>query len=217
MAGNRQKDRSGSTKELDHLINRRLEIDVTDDVESWTDWAVANHVTPLTIAFANQNPQIVWTEDLPKVQGPWCTPRSLVAADEMLRLMPKTPEGGFPDDPDTMEEVSGMIGEAAAGQFFAFIQLEREMPKFEDIVAKPTEVRVPTKPDALMLVAYNLPYRVSEETIAPAMDYVTRMPKEFQFIFAKSACKRNNRIAVHPAMGPWIKANATTINIFNNS
>jgi hypothetical protein len=214
MAGNRQKDRSGSTKELDHLINRRLEINVSDDVESWTDWAVANNVTPLTIAFANQNPQIVWTEDLPKLQGPWCTPRSLVASDDMLRLLPPSADGNFPDDPDTVEEVSGMIGEAAAGQFFAFVQLEREMPKFADIVAKPKDVRVPVKPDALMLVAYNLSYRVDTDTIAPAMEYVDRMPKEFQFIFAKSACKRSPKLAVHPAMGPWIKANATTINIF---
>ena len=33
FAGNRMSDRSGSTRELDHLINRRIRIEVTDDVE----------------------------------------------------------------------------------------------------------------------------------------------------------------------------------------
>jgi MoxR-like ATPase len=62
MAGNRSEDRSGSTKELDHLINRRMEIDITDDIESWNDWAVTRGVMPITVAFANQHPQIVFSE-----------------------------------------------------------------------------------------------------------------------------------------------------------
>jgi hypothetical protein len=42
MAGNRAGDRSGSTKELVHLINRRREIDVTDDLESLLNWMNEN-------------------------------------------------------------------------------------------------------------------------------------------------------------------------------
>ena len=41
FAANRMSDRSGSTRELDHLINRRIKIEITDDVESWVEWALA--------------------------------------------------------------------------------------------------------------------------------------------------------------------------------
>lgn len=208
MAGNRQKDRSGSTKELDHLINRRMEIDITDDVESWELWANAHGVTPVTKAFTNQNPQIVFSDGVPEKQGPWCTPRSLVEADDYLRVLAGN-GSNFPDDQETIEEVAGMIGEAAAGQLFAFVKLEREMPRFEDIVASPSAVRIPEKPDAAMLVCYNLAHRIGVDTCTQVVEYVDRMPKEFGVTFAKATIARMPQLINHPGMVKWVKENAS--------
>lgn len=214
MAGNRQKDRSGSTKELDHLINRRMEIDIDDDIESWNDWANQHGVSPLTRAFANQNVHIVFSDGVPEKQGPWCTPRSLVEADDHLRNL----SGGtsFPDDADTMEEVAGMIGEAAAGQFFAFVKLEREMPKFEDIVSDPAGTRIPEKPDAAMLICYNLAHRVEKVTASPVIEYVDRLPKEFGVIFAKAAVAKDPKIIIEPGFQKWVKENASLMAAIGN-
>lgn len=209
MAGNRQSDRSGSTKELDHLINRRMEIDVTDDVEAWTEWATAAGVQAISIAFVNQNPHIVFSDKVPDKQGPWCTPRSLVAADDYLKVVRKYNGGELPDDAETKEEVMGMIGEAATGQLFAFVQLEREMPKFEDIVADPKGTPVPNKPDASMLVCYNLAHRVKPENIDPVVAYVERLPKEFGVVFGKAACARDMRLLTSKGMSKWVKDNAS--------
>jgi hypothetical protein len=62
MAGNRAGDRSGSTKELDHLINRRDEIDVTDDLASWEMWCIKRGVHHTIIAFGVGNPHIVFPD-----------------------------------------------------------------------------------------------------------------------------------------------------------
>lgn len=209
MAGNRQKDRSGSTKELDHLINRRMEIDVTDDIESWNKWANANNVPPLYKAFANQNPQIVFSDGVPDKQGPWCTPRSLVEASHFHSVLPKNADGSMPDDEDTMEEISGMIGEAATAQLFAFVKLEREMPKFEDIVANPLKERVPSKPDACMLICYNLAHRVSMENCDAVISYIERLSNEFGVVFGKAAVDRNSQLLATKGFQKWIKENAT--------
>lgn len=209
MAGNRQKDRSGSTKELDHLINRRMEVDVDDDIVSWNDWANANGVPYLYKAFANQNTEIVFSNELPKEQGPWCTPRSTVEAAFFHDKLPKMADGGLPDDPTTTEEIAGMIGDNAAGQLFAFVKLEREMPKFEDIVRNPGSERVPTKPDACMLVAFNLAHRVDEQTIDQVVEYINRMPSEFGVTFGRSAVARNPKLVSSKGMMAWVKTNAT--------
>lgn len=208
MAGNRAQDRSGSTKELDHLINRRMEIDIQDDIESWLDWANTNGMMPLTQAFAAQNPQIVFTDGVPDKQGPWCTPRSLAMADEYIRAATGN-TGDIPDDPLLVEEIAGKIGTGAATQYFGFVRLEREMPKFEKIIADPTKVKTPEKPDAQMLVVYNLAHRVDAKTIKPVITYVERMPKEFAVTFAKAACKRNPELVIDPAMREWSTKNAT--------
>jgi hypothetical protein len=210
MAGNRSQDRSGSTKELDHLINRRIEIDVTDDLASWNEWAAVNNVSPITMAFANQNPHIVWSEKVPEKQGPWCTPRSLVEMDRHLQMIAKmNNDPGFPDDLYTMEEAQGMIGAGAVSQYFAFVRLDREMPKFETIIAKPMEVRIPEKPDAQMLVCYNLAHRVSYDTAEPVIKYVDRMPKEFAVTFAQTACRRDYSLLRHPAVNSWSMRNSS--------
>lgn len=208
MAGNRQKDRSGSTKELDHLINRRMEIDITDDLESWQAWADVHGVTPLTKAFAAQNPNIVFSDGVPEKQGPWCTPRSLVEADDYLRVL--TNDGGFiPDDANTMEEIGGMIGDAGAAQLFAFVKLEREMPRFEDIVADPTKVKTPSKPDAQMLVCYNLAHRVGMQTCDAVLTYINRLPKEFGVIFGKAAVARDPKLITTAGFMKWIQDNSS--------
>lgn len=209
MAGNRQKDRSGATKELDHLINRRIEIDITDDIVSWNDWANRNGVPPLYQAFANQNPQIVFSDGVPDKQGPWCTPRSAAEAGFYHDSLPKEADGSMPDDPATMEEIAGMIGEAACGQLFAFVKLEREMPKYEDIVAQPKSVKVPSKPDASMLVCYTLAARVKVEDCDQVITYIDRMPKEFAVIFGKAAVGRDPRLVTTDGFKKWIKENAS--------
>lgn len=209
MAGNRQSDRSGSTKELDHLINRRMEIDVTDDLDSWNTFAVTHGVMPLTIAFANQNPQIVFSDGVPEKQGPWATPRSIVEADSYLQVLAAAHNGVMQDDPTTVEEVAGMIGDGAAAQLFAFVRLEREMPKYEEIVANPDKAKLPSKPDAQMLVCYNLAHRITQGDATPVVDYIERMPKEFSVIFAKAAIRRDPKLIGTQAFTGWVKRNSS--------
>jgi len=209
MAGNRQKDRSGSTKELDHLINRRIQIDVSDDIESWNDWAATNNVPYLYRAFANQNIDVVFSDGVPKEQGPWCTPRSLSEMGFYHDRLPKGPDGVLPDDELTCEEVAGGIGDAAAGQLFSFVKLEREMPKFEDIVANPKTCKLPSKPDASMLVAFNLAHRAAPQNIDPVVEYMERLGREFGVIFGRSAVRRDARLLASKGMAKWVKENST--------
>jgi hypothetical protein len=207
-ASNRSKDRSGVTKSFDFVINRRLEIEITDDLQSWEDWAFKHGVDPVFITFANQNPQIVFADGVPDKQGPWCTPRSLVMAATLLGNM-RTADGKIPTDALAVEIASGMIGGPAAAQMFATIRLGNEMPAFEDIIAKPEKVKVPEKPDAAMLITYNLAARVTKDNAKPVMTYMERMQKEFAVTFAKAACRRDPTLIYSPAFEKWADSNAS--------
>lgn len=218
MAGNTAEHRSGSTKELDHLINRRRQIEITDDVEATTEWMVTNGVSTIAIAFTNQHPEIVFTDKVPEKQGPWCTPRSLVEADRYMQILQAQNGGRYPDDPTTLEEIAGDIGHAAAVAYFAFIRLELDLPKFEDIVANPTKTKIPKKPDAQMLCVFNLAARVTAKTLQPIVEYIEGgetgvpekgMSKEFAITFAKAACKRCPELVIEPAMRKWSVNNAS--------
>jgi hypothetical protein len=215
-AGNTAADRSGSTKELDHLINRRVQIQVTPDLDAWTAWALTHEVTPLTVSFVNSYPELVIAGKVPDKQGPWATPRSIVAVDQYLQILSRDNGGETPDDPSTIEEVSGMIGSTAA-QFFAHVKLEQEMPKYEKIVADPAKAKLPSKPDAQMMVCYHLAHKVKTADCAPVIQYVERMSPEFSVTFAKAACKRDPHLVTSPAFNKWATKNASLMAAITDS
>lgn len=186
-------DRSGVTKSFDFVINRRGEIIMTDDLASWERWALSHGVGPIFIHFAKQNPQIVFSGGVPEKQGPWCTPRSLVLCERMLMGLADD-RGMIPMDPEANELASGMIGPAAASQLFATIQLAHVMPDYNDIINDPKNTKIPDRPDARMLVCYQLAHRVTEKTMSPVITYMERMPKEFAITFAKSAARRDDSL-----------------------
>jgi hypothetical protein len=207
MAGNRSIDRSGSTKELDHLINRRLEIEVTDDLASWERWALTNGVHHTLISFAMQNPHIVFPEKLPEKQGPFCTPRSLVSTGKVLLTL--AGNGEIPTDTDAVETAAGLIGQAAAAQLFATIRLESETPKVEAILANPGAAKLPGAPDAQMLTAYKLAALADERTLTPFIQYIERLPADFAVTFAKALCTRVPMFVAKPAMLDWSRRNSS--------
>jgi hypothetical protein len=208
MAGNTAAHRSGSTRELDHLINRRMQIDIAFDIKSFEGFCVNDGVHPVTMAFAKQNIQII-TQGVPKEQGPWCTPRSLVQADKYLQVLARHNNGVVPVDPITVEEIAGKIGDAAAAQYFAFFRLQREMPSIEDIIANPDKVRVPEKPDAQMLVVYQLAHAMTEENAGPCVKYMNRFPIEFGVTCGSTAVRRNSKLVRTPAFVEWARVNSS--------
>lgn len=212
MAGNRAGDRSGSTKELDHLINRRFEIDVTDDLPGWVEWAVQNDVHYSLIGFAEQNPGIVFPEGPPERQGPFCTPRSLVATGELLETLVGKGKP-LPTDDNAVELAAGGMGQAAAAQLMATLKLDHELPKIEDISANPGTARLPSTPDAQMLVAYKLAMICEPDTIAPFITYIERLPADFAITFAKSLGTRKPMLIASPAMAGWMKRNSSVMNV----
>lgn len=207
-ASNRTSDRSAVTKSLDFVINRRVELKIDDDLQSWENWAFDAGIEPLFISFANTNPQVVFDDKVPEKQGPWCTPRSLVLLSKMMDKM-RDVEGRIPTDKAAMEIAAGMIGQAAGAALFAHVKLGHEMPSIEDIIKNPTKTKVPTKPDACMLVSYNLAARVDDKNAEPVITYMTRMNKEFAVSFAKAACRRHPQLVFHKSFTKWSDENAS--------
>ncbi len=209
FAGNRMEDRSGSTKEFDHLITRQVQIELDDDLQSFEDWAFEHGVNPVIISFANQHSEILF-EKLPAQQKPWCNPRSLVMLGNHMESL-AGPDGALPVDDDMAEEAAGMIGAGAAAQLFAMIRLSYEMPKFEDIIKNPKKAAITKAPDAQMLVCYTLAAKVDKDTIGPAIEYIDRMPPEFAVSFGKASTRRDPNLIMAPAMGAWFKRNQTLL------
>lgn len=204
--GNYPKNRSGSTKQLDHLINRVKRIHIKFDLDAWDAWAERSGLLPEVRNFAKEN-VLLMPEPAPEEQGPWCTPRSLHQCDIDLQTQMRVVNSPVPlTDPLTQEEMAGRIGTAAAAMLMAQLKLGQALPPYEEILANPDTAPVPSKPDALRLSSYRLAYLVKPKELDPIMRYVKRMKmEEFQIIFGKNLITKDVKCITNPAFVQWAK------------
>ena len=213
FAGNRLSDRSGSTRDLDHMIMRRISLEVQDDVEATIAYYRTANVLPETITFAEENPQLLF-EPQPEDQRPRCSPRTLHQVDIHLRsLMSSFGTTKIPVDPLTQEEIKGGIGGPACAQFVKTIQLGQQLLPYEEVIAKPTTAALPHRPDAMRLMAYKMASRVSDKDAKQALLYMERMPQEHQAMFVKMVAARNHYMMIQKDFALWCGRNAALVAI----
>lgn len=211
-ASNRPSDKSGVTKRLMFLQNRVKQIPIEPLYEPWAAWANKIGLHPLAITFAKKFPSKVFQDRVPDVQGPFCTPRSLVLCTKDLEAMRDYSGGDYnvmqlPEDEVAMETIAGWIGEGAAVDFISHIRLANELPEIEDIAEKPAKTPIPEKVDARFVLASMLAHHADKKTAKPFLDYMKRMDKEMQVLFVSALTQRAPQIVVAPGYSDWISNN----------
>lgn len=199
-ASNREKDRSGVQRELAFLSNRRMEIKIEPNLDSWVDWAERRAIHWLAIAFAKRQPGLVFGDTVPDKPGPFCTPRSLVKVSHLI---------GQLEMDEFTEAAAGLIGEGTAAQFVSFLRVAEQLPDFTDIIANPKKCKLPdeNRPDAQYATMQMIAHRVDNDSATPAFQYLQRMGKEFQVAGLKATLRRCPAVLQSKEFSGWVKEN----------
>lgn len=215
--------RYGVSKDFDFCIARRTLLKITPDVDAFIQYVDKPYkhqgkpyqVMAVTKAWAKAHPTEVF-EDEPKQQGPWCTPRQLVAADRYLQT--KFAQTGKREmDSRAIEVLAGTIGMAVTTSLGAHLTFALNLPSYDDVVADPTGTDVPTKADMQMLMAYELAGNAKLPDLGPVIQYVMRMPKDMGVTFVSALLRRDYRgFSSAPPMMAWINKNATLVSIISS-
>ena len=83
--------------------------------------------------------------------------------------------------------IRGRVGDAAGGEYIAFLKLAREMVSPDEILKDPKRAEVPTNAAVLYALAEALARRATTATWAAVMTYAKRMPKEYAQCMISSA------------------------------
>lgn len=168
-----------------HAFNRMTVVNVANPTaDEWIDWASDHRVAPEIMAFAKQYPQVFdsyvdldKTDKNPYIFNPmtgntraFCSPRSLAKASNIISQRSVLGTALIP-------ALAGTVGEAAARDMEALINLADQLPLFENIVKSPTTTKVPDSAGALFILAFMLAGRVDEDTLSPVMEYAQRIGK----------------------------------------
>jgi len=169
-----------------HAYNRMTVTNLANpSPDQWIEWASDNEITPEVMAFAKQYPQVFdcYADLDAKAKNPYifnpvtgnikayCSPRSLEKASNIIKMRNILGDA-------TLPALAGTVGEAAARDMDALINLSDQLPLFETITKDPFKAKVPTSAGALFILAFMMASRVDAKTIDAVMDYADRMGNE---------------------------------------
>jgi hypothetical protein len=157
----------------------------------WIEWGINNGIDHTLLGWCKDNPQLFYSfEDIkdpdenpyiyhPKQQrAAFVTPRSLEAASDILKV-----RDGL-DDQTTTAMLMGTIGERGAMDLMAFVKLSDQLPSLESIKQDPKNAKVPDSASAVCMVVYRTLASLDKEWVNQWMDYMVRLDKEAQGMFA---------------------------------
>ena len=157
----------------------------------WIEWGINNGIDHTLLGWCKDNPQLfAGFEDVrdpdenPYIYHPqqqraaFVTPRSLEAASDWLKQREHF------DDQTLTSLLMGTIGERGAMDLMAFVKLADQLPSRESIKQDPMGAKVPDSASAVCMVVYRSLASMDKEYIDPWMDYMARLDKEAQGMFA---------------------------------
>jgi energy-coupling factor transporter ATP-binding protein EcfA2 len=166
----------------------------------WIEWGINNGVDHTLLGWCKDNPQLFHSfedvkdpENNPYIFHPkaartaFVTPRSLEAASDWLKV-----RDGL-DDQTVTAALMGTIGERAAMDLMAFVKLSDQLPSLESIKRDPMQATVPESDAAVCMVVYRTLAVIEREWVDAWMDYMQRLDKEAQGLFANGV--RNPKYA----------------------
>jgi hypothetical protein len=202
-ASNRLSDRSGVLRSLPFITNRRLELNIAPHLDTWNDWV--NSLPPgkrphhMTVSFANRQPDLVFREEVPPGDAPFCTPRTLMMMDQSLQALRSDQDisnDRMPTDAIAREVCAGLIGGGESAQFFVHIKYADEIPDISEIVRNPTTAKLNDKRDVQMVTAFMLAHHLTAQNGSALMRYINRMNIEMAVLAVKTITNQTDRAAM---------------------
>lgn len=182
MTGNRPQDRAGAKPLLAHLADRATHFDAETSLDGWCSWAMEQgNVDPMGIAFIRLRPQLLNDFDPSRRSNP--TERS------WTKLFTQIPTD-LPTDL-YMYACEGKVGEGAAAEWVAARDMMKKMPSIDSIRLHPDKAEIPEEPAVQFAVATAMSMTATEDSFPRDMEYVSRMPKEFQMVYVTDTLRLN--------------------------
>lgn len=190
-----------------HAFNRMTVVTVANpSADQWIEWASGHAVAPEIMAFAKQYPQVFdcYADLDKKDKNPYifnpmtgnvrafCSPRSLTKASNIIKQRSVLGTALIP-------ALAGTVGEAAARDMEALVNLADQLPLFENIVKAPTKTKVPDSIGALFILAFMLAGRVDADNLDPVMEYAERISNtsfEAHALFITSLASNRNKVGM---------------------
>lgn len=169
------------------------------NVEWIEDFALNAGVDHTMLAWVTDNPQVFHSfEDYKDAEAnkfiyhpadpsrtSFVTPRSLEKASNWLKVRDKL------SDKTLMAALIGTIGTEAAANLNTYVRVADQLPSLDSIKTDPMNARVPASAAAVCMVVHRTLQTIDKTWMDAWMDYMARLDKEAQTMFAMQVRRPN--------------------------
>lgn len=142
--GNNASDRGVFHRMSPALASRFVHVDVTIDAGDWQNWAIGADITPEVIMFIRSKPDLLHAYDPDSSNMAFPCPRTWEFVSNILKTRGDIRE-------DLLHRVFvGTIGQGAAIDFTAYLQIWKSLPDWQTVIDDPHGVEIPENASVLI-------------------------------------------------------------------
>ena len=185
----------------------------------YIEHGINNDFDPSLLGFVKDNPHVMQTfEDVkdpdenPYIYHPRAVGRGAVftcrtgeIASDILKKREHL------DDQTLTAALMGTIGDRTAMDLMAFVKLANQLPSLESIKTDPKNAKVPDSAAAVCMVVYRTLASLDKDWISAWMDYMPRLDKEAQGMFANGVrapkYSKQSMVMTNKKFTDWALAN----------
>jgi hypothetical protein len=202
-----------------HARNRVTQVRVRKpNAPELMEHAINNNWNPIIVATINEFPEMLASfEDYEKpeqnhyindprtVRSAFVTPRAL---DKSGYILDKTMILGE----DIMcHALAGTVGEPAMHNILTMVKLDTQLVSWDDLIKSPTTVNVPNNGAASCMLVAKAVQRIEKATMNAFMEFLPRLSKEAQGLFARTVmtdnCPKRDVAATNTKFATWAASN----------
>lgn len=197
-AGNLASNKAIVNRMSTAMQSRLIHMELTVDAETWIEWASKNNIDHRITAYIHNRPENLHRFDPQHSDFTFACPRTWEFASKLLEV------SGKKDLQELLPLLAGTLSEGVAREFIAYTKTLSRLPSMRQIVKNPAGALLDEEPAMLYAVSHMIGAYAKESNIRPVMEYMERMPMEFEMITMRAICRRNPEMMVLDDIIDWI-------------
>jgi hypothetical protein len=204
-AGNGVKDNAVASRMSTALQSRMVHFEMVVNSKEWIEYAIAKKFDSRVVAYVEHRPDVLSSFDPKHTDKTFCCPRTM---EFLSKILAKLPAGLPVHDYSYMPLYAGTVGDGIGTEFRAFLEIYKELIKFETVVNNPKHAPIPEEPSALFALSGVIGERTDKDNILAVMQYVERLPIEHQVSCIKKIGAGKPELKTSRAFINWLDDNA---------
>ena len=201
-AGNLIDDGAAVTGEMSTALKSRMaHINIEISIDAWLDWALSAGVHHSVTSFIKFKPTSLYQFD-PKVDADtFPCPRTWGMVSSVIDTV------GL-NHPAILQMLSATISDGTATEFVNYCKNFVGLPTYQDIIRDPLGTPMPEGMSTMYALSGSIGAQTKKESVDQVMEFVGRMPKEFQLRTFNDFTKRDPTLVTVQAVRTWLTSNA---------